>query len=107
MNVQAGESLVTNPDPGATPDEFLVARLGPRGEYEIQYVRHSSLLPPGRDAIMTRPQIDELVRYMERIQSHFARVYRREDDPTFAMDLEFKVDAANKVIIKQARPWVD
>ncbi len=107
VNVQAGESLVTNPDAGVTPDEFLVARLGPRGEYEIQFIRHSTLLPEGQATIMTEAQTNELVQYMERIQSHFARVYDRENDPTFAMDIEFKVTVDNRLVIKQARPWID
>lgn len=49
VNVQAGESLVTNPDAGATPDEFLMARLGPRGEYETQFIQNSNLLPSEDD----------------------------------------------------------
>jgi hypothetical protein len=107
VNVQVGESLVTNPDAGATPDEFLVARLGPQGEYETQYVQHSSLLPSGQESVLSRAQVRELVRTMERIQSHFAQVYGKQDDKSFAMDIEFKIDAGGKLIVKQARPWVD
>ena len=48
VNAQVGESLVTNPDPNATPDELLVSAIGPNGEYETQYIRHSTLIPRGR-----------------------------------------------------------
>jgi Pyruvate phosphate dikinase, AMP/ATP-binding domain len=108
VNVQVGESLVTNPDPGATPDELLIARLGPRGEYETQFIQRTSLpLPAGQETVLTAAQTRELVRSMERIQEHFQGVYGRQGDPTFAMDIEFKIDEAGRLKIKQARPWVD
>ena len=44
---------------------------------------------------------------METIQAHFAKVYGKENDPNFALDIEFKIDHAGKLIVKQARPWVD
>ena len=47
VNVQVGESLVTNPDPNATPDELLVSAIGPNGEYETQYIRRSTLTTGG------------------------------------------------------------
>lgn len=107
VNVQVGESLVTNPDPGATPDEYLIARLGPNREYEIQYVQHSSLLPDGQKTVLNEAQVAQLTRYMERIQDHFSRVYGRARDAEFAMDIEFKITADGNLAIKQARPWVD
>lgn len=108
VNVQVGESLVTNPDAGATPDEFLVARLGPQGEYEVQYVQRTNQpLPAGQSAILSPARIRQLTSAMERIQSHFRRVYNAEGDPSFAMDIEFKITKAGQLSIKQARPWVD
>jgi pyruvate,water dikinase len=108
VNAQVGESLVTNPDAGATPDEFLVARLGPQGEYEVQYVQRTNQpLPAGRTAILTAPQISALVRSMEKIQRHFKRVYKAQNDDSFAMDIEFKITKEGKLAIKQARPWID
>lgn len=108
VNVQVGESLVTNPDAGATPDEFLVARLGPQGQYEVQYIQKTNQpLPQGRTTILTSAQTQELVRYMERIQDHFRNVYQAQADPGFAMDIEFKITKEGRLAIKQARPWVD
>jgi phosphoenolpyruvate synthase/pyruvate phosphate dikinase len=107
VNVQVGESLVTNPDPGATPDEFLIARLGPNGEYESQYVQHSSLLPAGKATILAKTHVETLTKRMEKIQAHFKTVYGAQNDPSFAMDIEFKITSAGKLQIKQARPWVD
>lgn len=113
VNVQVGESLVTNPDPSATPDEVLLARIGQNGEWETQYVRRSSLVKDEnpndgvKPAVLTPTQLAELRRHMERIHEHFATVYGKQGDKSFAMDLEFKVDAGGRLIIKQARPWVD
>ena len=47
VNVQVGESLVTNPDPDATPDKLLISAIGPEGEYETQHIRRSTLTKDG------------------------------------------------------------
>lgn len=107
VNVQVGESLVTNPDPGATPDELLVAKTGPNGEWETQFIQRSSLLPAGKSAVLTADQLGLLRYRMARVQWHFKRVYKKENDPNFAMDIEFKLDSNGRIVIKQARPWVD
>ncbi len=106
VNVQVGESLVTNPDPNATPDELLVSAIGPNGEYETQYIRRSTLTTDG-DSVMTDAQIDLLTDAMEIIQRRFRVIYGAQRNPAFAMDIEFKIDVAGKLVVKQARPWVD
>jgi hypothetical protein len=106
VNVQVGESLVTNPDPNATPDELLVSAIGPNEEYETQYIRRSTLTTGGA-TVMTPEQITELTGALEIIQRRFKLVYRAADTPGFAMDVEFKIDVAGKLVVKQARPWVD
>jgi pyruvate,water dikinase len=106
VNVQVGESLVTNPDPNATPDELLVSAIGPNGEYETQVIRRSTLTKDGA-RVLTPGQITELTAAMETIQRRFKIVYGAQRDPAFAMDIEFKIDLADKLVVKQARPWVD
>jgi hypothetical protein len=106
VNVQVGESLVTNPDPNATPDELLVSAIGPNGEYETQYIRRSTITPGG-DGVMTDEQIALLTTAMETIQRRFKTIYRAQRNDAFAMDIEFKIDVAGKLVVKQARPWVD
>jgi len=106
VNVQVGEELVTNPTAGATPDEFLISAIGEKGEYETQFVRHSTETRGGKP-VLTKAQTEELTRAMETIQSHFKKVYKKEADKSFGMDIEFKIDAEGKLVVKQARPYVD
>lgn len=103
INAQVGESLVTNPDAGAVPDEFLVSAIGPGGEYEIQFIRHSSEREPGQ-SVLGDAHLAELLDAMERIQEHFRVLYGATGDATFAMDIEFKVTAEGLLSVKQARP---
>jgi hypothetical protein len=106
VNAQVGDSLVTNPEGGAVPDEFLISRIGPQGEYETQYIHRSNRVEEGRH-VLTRAQTQELIQAMETIQAHFAKLHQREGDATFAMDIEFKIDRNGKLLILQARPVVD
>ncbi|MEN6424883.1 MAG: PEP/pyruvate-binding domain-containing protein [Phycisphaerales bacterium] len=107
VNVQVGEALVTNPEAYSIPDEFLVADLAGVERYEIQYIRHSNLVPDG-NSILTKAQIFELADRMALIQSHFRTLYKVSRwDLDFAMDIEFKIGADGRLNIKQARPWVE
>lgn len=106
VNVQVGESLVTNPDPDATPDEILISAIGPQGEYETQYIRRSTLTQDGRP-VLSAEQLAVLTQALETIQARFRVVYGKQDDAAFAMDVEFKFGADGGLVVKQARPWVD
>ncbi len=111
VNVQVGEALVTNPDENAVPEELLIMQdvdlsTPTQIVYETINIRRSNLVPPGT-SVLTDDQLDLLTRHMEVIQAHFKQVYQRQNDDTFAMDLEFKIDKDNQLVIKQARPWVD
>ena len=106
VNVQVGESLVTNPDPNATPDELLISAIGEHGEYETQYIRRSTLTQDGA-TVMTAGQIAGLTELLATIQARFKVLYAKQGDAGFAMDVEFKVDARGALAVKQARPWVE
>ncbi|MGK0185367.1 MAG: pyruvate,water dikinase [Verrucomicrobiales bacterium] len=110
VNVQVGENLITNPEDESVPEEFLVSVMtgGPQDQaysLEIQYARRSNKVPKG-ESVLTREQAIELARNMRTIHRHFRDLYKKQYDDTFAMDIEFKIDAAGKLVIKQARPWV-
>lgn len=105
VNVQKGEELVTNPDGSVIPEEFLVASLLGTDRYEIQHVTWSSLMPP-QTSLLTPEQVWELADSMGLIQSRFRSLYA-PSDPGFAMEIEFKITVDNRLVIKQARPWVE
>lgn len=109
INSQVGEALVVNPDPNAISEELLVMQdVNPASgkKYQTIRIRRSNLADPGAD-VMPADKLDALVAQMEIVQAHFRTVYDAADDPDFAMDIEFKVTADDRLAIKQARPWVD
>lgn len=103
LNSQLGEELITNPE-STFPEELLVKRY-PDGNSNYSVIQHSSLV--GDDSLlMTDPQLDLLRQYLSVIHDRFAVLYHAENNPTFAMDIEYKIDSTNRLVIKQARPWV-
>ena len=104
VNAQAGESLVTNPDPNAIPEEFLIAQLYGATRYTIQYVTFSNLVPEGQ-TVLTTAQAEQLADRMVSIQNRFRPLYN--GDSTFAMEIEWKITSTSQLVIKQARPWVE
>jgi hypothetical protein len=109
LNAMPGENLVTNPDGGSTPDAVVVGNYGiDNFEPEIQYEMHTNQqLPSGRTHVLKDGEITALFKAMKVIQTHFAKLYHREGDPTFNVECEFKITKDGKLQIKQARPWVE
>ncbi|MBP7951105.1 MAG: hypothetical protein KA004_15745 [Verrucomicrobiales bacterium] len=104
VNAQVGENLITNPDANSVPEEFLIARLLGQTRYTVQYVTLSNLIPEGQTVLATA-QAELLADQMEKIQAHFRPLYGYPAG--FAMELEWKIDTAGNLQIKQARPWVE
>lgn len=108
INVQVGEGLVTNPSPNATPDEILLMKTaitpdGSKEKLETIFIRHSSLTEKGKQ-VLSPNQIELLFEKLSIIQAHFVKVYGKAK---LAMDVEFKIDKEGRLVIKQARPWVE
>lgn len=103
INSQLGEELITNPTT-TYPEELLLKRFSNTGNI-FSVIQYSSLLE-GQTLLMTDEQITLLRDYLAVIHDKFALLYHAEDNPTFAMDIEFKIDSTNQLSIKQARPWV-
>ena len=99
VNAQPGEASVTNPVDGSLPETFTVA-----GGSVIRQ-RYSSLSP--EKAVLTDGEIAQLEELASEVQRRFAELYGRDPrDPSFALELEFKVDVpGGSVFIKQARPF--
>jgi hypothetical protein len=103
VNTQRGEDLVTNPDAESVPEELL---LSPRNPGRDRLLQRSSRAD-GDAPLLSARHRSVLRRCMRTLHAHFARLYGREGDDAFAMEIEFKVTRQGKLLIKQARPWID
>lgn len=102
LNTQVGESLVTNPDANAIPEEILLSQNPDEGYLVL---RKSNLVPNG-ELVMDDIYIDQLREYLTVIHDEFATLYDLVGAEGFGMDIEYKVTSEDQLIIKQARPWV-
>ncbi len=103
LNSQLGENLITNPEAQSTPEEMLLDKENINSS-DFVLVQRSNLVDD--DAIILgdiyRSQMRE---YFNVIHNEFAVLYDAVDNPTFAMDIEYKITREGQLIIKQARPW--
>ncbi|MCY3564965.1 MAG: hypothetical protein OXH27_02155, partial [Gammaproteobacteria bacterium] len=100
VNSQKGEDLVTNPEAHSQPEQLLLGTTG-----KVTILARSNLATS--DALlMSDSQMVQLRSNLETIHNHFKTLYGIEDGEDFAIEIEFKVTAANKLAIKQARPWI-
>ncbi len=102
LNTQVGESLITNPDANAIPEEILLNE-DPEQGYSI--LRRSNLVHNG-ELVMGEEYLDLMRTYLKVIHDEFAILYNVVGAEGFGMDIEYKVTSADQLIIKQARPWV-
>lgn len=103
LNVQVGEDLVTNPDEASAPEEGLLDWWD-SSRYKL--VRSSNRSRRG-GSLLSESHRDQLRAHLGRIHGRFARLYGKSlEDEKFAMEIEFKITKKNKLVIKQARPWV-
>lgn len=103
LNTQIGEDLVTNPDEDSSPEELLLGWYA-RDGHEI--VRPSKDAPRG-ESLLGSAHLEALRQHLATIHAEFAKLYKRDrEDRHFAMEIEFKVDRDDHLVIKQARPWV-
>jgi hypothetical protein len=98
INVQQGETSITNPEGGYLSDEIIWYTYGD----VIEYISHSNL--PGMEGrtVLSDSEIRQLAMYCKSIQSHFCNVYAG----CFPVDIEFKIQITNgqrTLYIKQAR----
>ena len=100
VNTQVGEDLVTNPEAHSRPEEIL---LLPDGSYDV--LAYSNQKEP-RGLLMSNAQMKQLRKHLTVIHDRFKALYQPAPSEPFAMEIEFKITSANKLAIKQARPWV-
>ncbi|MGK0300107.1 MAG: hypothetical protein ACI89X_000975 [Planctomycetota bacterium] len=103
VNAQTGEDLVTNPEAASVPEELLLSPRNPRTDRVLQ---RSNRVGNGK-SLLSMEHRQQLRFSMRILRDRFARLYDRYDDPTFAMEVEFKVGEKGTLLIKQARPWIE
>lgn len=102
VNAQVGEDLVTNPSESASTEEVLLGWWAAHGH---QVVRKAETLKPD-ESIISDDHLKSLRFYLGDIHAGFQELYKPEGNAKFAMEIEFKITKDNKLVIKQARPWV-
>ena len=102
VNSQVGEELVTNPSAASVPEELL---LSEGEDFETTVVGRSNLV--AHDVrVLSETHTATLHAALTTIHARFAALYGVSEEDEFAMEIEFKVTAADELAIKQARPWV-
>lgn len=102
VNVQLGETSVTNPENGVLPEVFSILP-DPAGGVQVARQRFSSLSP--NHSLLSESEVDQLYLAAARVAQHFAPLYET-DISELALDLEFKFCGPERaLLIKQARPY--
>lgn len=98
-----GESVVRPVDPSAVSENLTFVRRNDDSVGDVQWFTRSSLSP---DPLWTSARLTELAGLMFAVHDHFAAaVYAKRD--RLSLDLEIKVTHDDRIVIKQARPYVD
>ncbi|MFK7787761.1 MAG: PEP/pyruvate-binding domain-containing protein [Crocinitomicaceae bacterium] len=105
FNSQLGEFLITNPNNNSIPEELLLVQ-NPTPDDEPLVIQFSDLLPQD-SLLLTTAQLNQLREFLTVIHDEFKKKYLAFNNPTFAMDIEYKITDNDQLIIKQARPWVE
>jgi len=102
VNVQKGETSITNPGDNTRPEIFSVI---PASEGVQSVVLQYSTLSPDAQ-ILTEEEIADLYKYVEMIQEHCAKLYKKSVDELM-LDIEFKVtEGERRLEFKQVRPYI-
>ena len=102
LNTQIDEFLITNPDANSIPEEILLSQDPEEGYFVL---RNSNLVPNGQ-LVMDEEYLNLMREYLQVIHDEFAILYDVVGAEGYGMDIEYKVTAEDRLIIKQARPWV-
>ena len=100
VNAQVGEDLVTNPEAYSQPEQLLLDANG-----AATVLSRSSLVASDRP-LMRDAHMRQLRSNLKTIHDRFETLYEVESGQDFAIEVEFKITADNRLAIKQARPWI-
>jgi hypothetical protein len=105
VTVQLGEESVVSPEPGVIPERDVLD-VADGQVAGIERSRGSSLLPRGSQ-VLSDAQLQELGALLAHMDQNLPvelGSYSRED---VLLDIEFKVDAAGDLAVKQVRPFLN
>jgi hypothetical protein len=103
LNNQLGEDLVTNPEAYSEPEEILLDNKIKTSDF-YTVIRYSNL--SNSQLILEEKHLIQLQNYIATIHSRFKKLYKATTDDDFAIEIEYKITKDDKLVIKQARPWV-
>lgn len=104
LNSQIGEELITNPNGQSIPEEILLDK-GSVQTANYTIIQRSNLISSD-SMIMSEDYLSLMRNYLSVIHDEFAILYDAVGNENFAMDIEYKITSDDRLIIKQARPWV-
>ena len=104
LNSQIGDDLITNPEINSVAEEILLDKA-PVNNDDYLVIRRSNLVS-NDSLIMAEKYLDQMRAYFLVIHEEFATLYDAVGDDEFAMDIEYKITSDDRLVIKQARPWV-
>jgi hypothetical protein len=102
VNTQVGEDLVTNPEGSSVPEEQLLSPRFPANDVYVQ----SSNRAVHDEPLLSSKHRAQLRLNLKTLHREFKALYDPAADEPFAIEIEFKVTEDNRLVIKQARPWV-
>lgn len=108
INAQKGNENVVAPSKGVTCDQFIAYPDDVNTMYSntglIDIIALSTL--GDGTLLMSEAEINTLANELAFIRSYFYQLFKRGPYDTFALDLEFKLDGANRdLYLKQVRPF--
>lgn len=103
LNNQVGEDLVTNPDALSIPEEIIL-KADKNNDGEFTVVRFTNL--SNSKLILDKKYMVQMRDHLKVIHNRFKKLYRAENDPYFAIEIEYKIVKEDYLSIKQARPWL-
>lgn len=103
LNNQTGEDLITNPVTFSIPEEILLdIEAKTKDSYSI--VRYSNT--SNAKLILNEKYMSQMRSYLAVIHNQFKVLYNQQDNPKFAIEIEYKITKQGQLLIKQARPWL-
>lgn len=102
VNVQKGETSITNPENNSRPEIFSVIPAS-KGVQTV-LLQYSTLSL--EEQILDNAEISKLYKFVNEIQQHFAPLYNKKADDLI-LDIEFKVMGKEREFsFKQVRPYI-